>query len=61
MYKILYRKHGEKEWQCLGAYTDMMVAVEELDKLERSPLGKDGEFKIAREGSKNGKINNDRC
>lgn len=48
MYRIYYRKNGEKEWNCIGEYVEIMVAVEEVDKLERSPIGKDGEFKIKR-------------
>lgn len=52
MYKIMYRKHGEKEWSCLGAYAEQMVAVEALDRFEQSILGSSGDFKLVREGSK---------
>lgn len=28
MYRIMYKKHGETDWQCIGAYADMETAIE---------------------------------
>lgn len=52
MYKIMYKLHESNEWKCIGAYTDQIVAVNEMDKLEQGVLGKYGSFKMVREGSK---------
>lgn len=49
MYKLMYRPNKDSSWQCLGRFTDMIVAVEELDKLERGALS-GSEFRIVREG-----------
>ena len=51
MYRIMYKKHGETDWQCIGAYSDMETAIKEMDKLEHGILGDTGSFKIKREGS----------
>lgn len=58
MYKIMYKLHESNEWKCIGAYTDQIVAVNEMDKLEQGVLGKYGSFKMVREGSKDETINN---
>lgn len=50
MYRVMYKKHGENEWSCLGAYAEQMVAIEALDRFEQSILGDSGEFKLVREG-----------
>jgi hypothetical protein len=38
------------EWECIGTYTDIEIAIAEMDKLQSGFLGHGGEFKIAREG-----------
>lgn len=47
MYRIMY-KTTNKDWECLGSYTDIEMAIEEMDRLQNGVLG--GEFKIVREG-----------
>ena len=46
MYRLMYKKDGE--WACVGSYTDIEMAIEEMDRLHNGILG--GEFKIVREG-----------
>ncbi len=48
MYRLMYKTKGE--WQCMGTYTDIEIAIDEMERLERSVLGHGGEFKIVREG-----------
>lgn len=50
MYKIMYKAHGKTQFECLGSWTDLEVAVSEMDRLERSYLGSIGSFQIVREG-----------
>lgn len=51
MYRIMYKKDGESDWQCIGSYTDVEIALEEMDKLAHGVLGKNGTFKLEREGN----------
>ena len=48
MYKLIYETKNKKE--CLGSYTDIEMAIEEMDRLQRESLGQDGMFQIMREG-----------
>ena len=50
MYRLMYRKDGESEWQCIGSYAELEIALEEMDKLSNGVLGKTGLFKLEREG-----------
>ena len=52
MYRILFKKNGSDKWECIGSYTDIMLAIEELDRLESGILASSGSFMIKREGSK---------
>lgn len=56
MYRILFKKNGSNNWECIGSYTDIMLAIEELDRLESGILGSSGSFMIKREGSKDENI-----
>ena len=44
MYRLMYKKDGE--WLCIGSYTDIEMAIAEMDRLQNGVLG--GDFKIVR-------------
>jgi hypothetical protein len=48
MYKIIYKKHGESKKECFGNHTDLELALEEMDKLEKGPLAEKGIFHLER-------------
>lgn len=50
MYRLFYKEYDKEEWQCLGEYTDIEVALNEMDKLSSGVLGKRGAFELRREG-----------
>lgn len=55
MYRLMYKNNKvveapKHQWECIGSFTDIEMAIAEMDKLEKSILGKGGEFKIIREG-----------
>lgn len=52
MYRIMFKRHGSEKSECIGSYTDLIMAVKELDRLESGVLGSSGTFEIRREGSK---------
>lgn len=51
MYRIMYKVYGSEKEQCMGSSTDSEHALEEMDRLEKGPLGKKGSFKMIREGT----------
>jgi hypothetical protein len=48
MYRLMYKSKGK--WECIGSFTDIEMAIAEMDKLQSGFLGHGGEFKIVREG-----------
>lgn len=52
MYRLMYKAKDKEEWSCIGSYTDLDIAVAEMEKLEAGILGAGGSFKIVREKEK---------
>lgn len=56
MYQIMYKEQGCKDARCMGGSTDLEQALEEMDRLEATPLAQEGTFYIFREGTKKDKL-----